>query len=83
MQGLLDKFGLSINEEKIQIREFPFEFEDQFAIDLSKFNLNKITDTNLRIYFSLIWKFAEKTPTPYRKESEKNRTNISIWITSF
>lgn len=41
MQGLLDKFGLSINEEKIQIREFPFEFEDQFAIDLSKFNLNK------------------------------------------
>ena len=62
MQGLLDKFGLSINEEKIQIREFPFEFEDQFAIDLSKFNLNKITDTNLRIYFSLIWKFAEKNP---------------------
>ena len=67
MQGLLDKFGLSINEEKIQIREFPFEFEDQFAIDLSKFNLNKITDTNLRIYFSLIWKFAERI----REKSDK------------
>lgn len=61
-QGLLDDFGLSINEEKIRLREFPFEFEDEFAIVLSKFDLSKITDTNLRIYFNLIWRFAETNP---------------------
>lgn len=60
MQRLLDDFGLSINEEKIQIRTFPFELEDQFAVTLSKYDLKNCTENDLRIYFGLMWKFAEK-----------------------
>lgn len=62
IQGKLNEFGLEINESKVSIREFPFEFEEKFSTDLSKFSFSKNFEYSIKLYFNLIWHFAEKNP---------------------
>ncbi len=61
LQKILADFKLEINESKVEIKDFPFAFEDEFALSLSQFDF-KGTENSIKHYFSLIWQFAEKNP---------------------
>ena len=63
LQLILSEFQLEINEAKVKIREFPFAFEDEFTTTLHSFKFKKTNQSNsIKLYFSLIWSFAEKNP---------------------
>lgn len=62
LQAALHEFGLEINESKVSIKKFPFEFEEKFSADLSQFSFSKRFEQSIRLYFNIIWKFAERTP---------------------
>lgn len=62
LQAKLYEFGLEINESKVSIKKFPFEFVEKFSADLSQFSFSKRFEQSIKLYFNIIWKFAEKTP---------------------
>jgi hypothetical protein len=63
LQLILNDFQLEINESKVQIKEFPFSIEDDFAYALFQFEFKVTNLTNsLKHYFSLVWGCAEKNP---------------------
>lgn len=62
LQAKLHEFGLEINESKVSIKKFPFEFVEKFSADLSQFSFTKRFEQSIKLYFNIIWKFAEKTP---------------------
>lgn len=63
LQLILTEFQLEINEAKVEIREFPFAFEDEFTMTLHSFDFKKTNQINsIKHYFSMIWAFAERNP---------------------
>lgn len=62
IQSKLHQFGLDINEGKVRIRKYPFEFEEKFSSELSQFSFTKRFDYSIKLYFNIIWKFAEENP---------------------
>ncbi len=63
LQKILIDFQLEVNESKIRIKEFPFSFEDEFALVILQFDFKgKNIENSIKHYFSLIWGLAEKNP---------------------
>lgn len=61
LQKILNEFQLEINDKKVDVNEFPFPLENDWATDLHRFDFKKTNQLNsLKHYFSLIWGIGEK-----------------------
>lgn len=65
LQGILTDYTLILNEEKTQLKKFPFEFESEWAMALNEFKFSdklKAKANDLFDYVSLSFKFANLYP---------------------
>lgn len=61
LQKILNEFRLEINDKKVDVKEFPFPFENDWVTDLHRFEFKKTNQPNsLKHYFSLVWGIGEK-----------------------
>jgi hypothetical protein len=61
LQKILNQFQLEINDKKVEVKEFPVTFENNWVTDLHRFEFKETNVTNsIKHYFSLIWGIGEK-----------------------
>lgn len=61
LQKILNKFQLEINDKKVEVKEFPVTFENNWVTDLHRFEFKDTNVSNsIKHYFSLIWGIGEK-----------------------
>jgi len=60
LQKILNKYQLELNDKKIEVKSFPFAFENEWVTDLHRFEFKETNFTiGLKHYFSSIWSIAE------------------------
>lgn len=61
LQKILNLYQLEINDKKVEVKEFPLAFENDWVTDLHRFEFKNTNLTNsLKHYFSLLWGIGEK-----------------------
>lgn len=61
LQKILNQYQLEINDKKVEVKEFPLSFENEWVTDLHRFEFKNTNLTNsLKHYFSLLWGIGEK-----------------------
>jgi len=61
IQKILNQFQLEINDKKVEVKEFPLTFENNWVTDLHRFEFKETNVSNsIKHYFSLIWGIGEK-----------------------
>lgn len=61
LQKILNQFQLEINDKKVEVKEFPVTFENNWVTDLHRFEFKETNVSNsIKHYFSLIWGIGEK-----------------------
>lgn len=63
VQQVLSELELTLNESKLEVREAPSHFIDDFSEELAPFRFEgRKTETVLTNYFNLLWKLCELHP---------------------
>jgi hypothetical protein len=62
IQQILAELQLSINENKLKLRRFPFEFEENWIKEINDVGFKLPTETKLKQYFSVLFGLANKNP---------------------
>jgi len=62
LQKILADLQLSINEHKLKIRRFPFEFQDTWVKEIHAVRFKTVNASNLKQYFSTLFGLADKNP---------------------
>ncbi|WP_299190485.1 RNA-directed DNA polymerase, partial [uncultured Aquimarina sp.] len=61
LQIILNQFQLEINDKKVEVKEFPVTFENNWVTDLHRFEFKSTNASNsIKHYFSLLWGIGEK-----------------------
>lgn len=61
LQKILNSYQLEINDKKVEVKEFPLSFENEWVTDLHRFEFKSTNLTNsLKHYFSLLWGIGER-----------------------
>jgi hypothetical protein len=75
-QEILAEFQLSISENKVSIKRFPFEFEEAWVKEINRVRPKPANESNIRQYFSNIFGLFEKYP-------EKTSTMVKYALRAF
>lgn len=62
IQQILAELQLSLNENKLKISKFPFEFEEKWVKEINDVTFNEPTEKNIKQYFSVLFGLVNKNP---------------------
>ena len=60
IQKVLHDFQLETNESKVSIKEAPFNYTEDWALEISNFKFNKIDKYEIRNFFSILFQILSK-----------------------
>lgn len=62
LQKILAGLQLSVNENKVKITRFPFEFEENWVKQINDVSIVKVDEKSIKQYFSTVFGLAQKYP---------------------
>jgi len=62
LQQVLAELQLSLNESKLKIQKFPFEFEESWVKDINDVTFVKVNEKSIKEYFSTLFGIVNKNP---------------------